>query len=464
MEALMDQNNLERLASEKMSQMSFINLMSLISSYKAINMITPSNPLYKYLCYYAPYRPKINQKEQKVLLTENQNYASMTNAIKNLQKIKQINQSLKLKEKTIEFNFRLNKGLQRFQKVEIKLRNDEYNKTIIKIQKHIRGFLKRISIIRIIDYFVIEKLLSCILKIQKYYRRFAYRRDFKVNHLIKLILEDRNKKSDKIKEAFYSYKSKLESKKKLFINAVLKERNEKILFLQGFFKARFSHNNINQLLLSEKSKYILTYPHYAKKVQLKLFFDHKLKVSKIFDFEYCSIRKMFLLKINHSDVKPGKYFVQFIVDNYINSDDRYPLVEGKDGHYYNIIEFLQKGQNPYGSTNTIHTSINVTGTDSSNNNSLDSPQLVSNKKFPFYNNYNNNNIYNQRNSYFNNNYDNNNFYNYNGFNNFNNYNYGNMYQKPNYGRFTKEEEFISSLKSNLQGKSSEFSNEFSNVD
>ena len=44
MEALMDQNNLERLASEKMSQMSFINLMSLISSYKAINMIIPSNP------------------------------------------------------------------------------------------------------------------------------------------------------------------------------------------------------------------------------------------------------------------------------------------------------------------------------------------------------------------------------------------------------------------------------------
>ena len=33
MEALMDHNNLERLASEKMSQMSLINLMSLISSY-----------------------------------------------------------------------------------------------------------------------------------------------------------------------------------------------------------------------------------------------------------------------------------------------------------------------------------------------------------------------------------------------------------------------------------------------
>ena len=464
MEQIQYQNSFEKMANARIAKMDFLTFMQLISSYKTLNMFNQNNPLYMYICNFIPYTPKINKKQKKLLFQNNLNYASMTNAIRYLTQMRKMNKYLDIKEKTIQFNLRNCKNLQRFQKVEIKLRNDEYNKTIIKIQKHIRGFLKRISIIRIIDYFIIQKLLSCILKIQKHYRRFACRRDFKVNHLIRLILKDRIKKSDKLKEAFRSYKSKIEAKQKLFINAVLKERNEKILFLQGFFKARFAHNNLNQLLQSEKSKYIITYPYYAKKVQLKLFFDHKLKVSKVFDFEYCSIRKMFLLKINHSDLKPGKYFCQLIVDNYINSDDRYPLVEGKDGHYYNIIEFIQKGQNPYGSTNTIHTSINVTGTDSSNNNSLDSPQLVSNKKFPFYNNYNNNNVYNHRNSFLNNNYNGNNFNNYNGFNTFNNFNYGNIYQKPNYGRFSKEEEFISSLKSNLQGKSSEFSNEFSNLD
>ena len=464
MEQIQYQNSFEKMANARIAKMDFLTFMQLISSYKTLNMFNQNNPLYMYICYFIPYTPKINKKQKKLLFQNNLNYASMTNAIRYLTQMRKMNKYLDIKEKTIQFNLRNCKNLQRFQKVEIKLRNDEYNKTIIKIQKHIRGFLKRISIIRIIDYFIIQKLLSCILKIQKQYRRFAYRRDFKVNHLIRLILKDRIKKSDKLKEAFRSYKSKIEAKQKLFINAVLKERNEKILFLQGFFKARFAHNNLNQLLQSEKSKYIITYPYYAKKVQLKLFFDHKLKVSKVFDFEYCSIRKMFLLKINYSDLKPGKYFCQLIVDNYINSDDRYPLVEGKDGHYYNIIEFIQKGKNPYGSTNTIHTSINVTGTDSSNNNSLDSPQLVSNKKFPFYNNYNNNNVYNHRNSFLNNNYNGNNFNNYNGFNTFNNFNYGNIYQKPNYGRLSKEEEFISSLKSNLQGKSSEFSNEFSNLD
>ena len=430
MEQIQYQNSFEKMANARIAKMDFLTFMQLISSYKTLNMFNQNNPLYMYICNFIPYTPKINKKQKKLLFQNNLNYASMTNAIRYLSQMKKNNKFFEINEKTIQ----------------------------------LRGFLKRISIIRIIDYFIIQKLLSCILKIQKHYRRFACRRDFKVNHLIRLILKDRIKKSDKLKEAFRSYKSKIEAKQKLFINAVLKERNEKILFLQGFFKARFAHNNLNQLLQSEKSKYIITYPYYAKKVQLKLFFDHKLKVSKVFDFEYCSIRKMFLLKINHSDLKPGKYFCQLIVDNYINSDDRYPLVEGKDGHYYNIIEFIQKGQNPYGSTNTIHTSINVTGTDSSNNNSLDSPQLVSNKKFPFYNNYNNNNVYNHRNSFLNNNYNGNNFNNYNGFNTFNNFNYGNIYQKPNYGRFSKEEEFISSLKSNLQGKSSEFSNEFSNLD
>ena len=188
MEDLMSKYNFERLASSKMSQMTFLNLMSLISSYRAINMITPSNPLYKYLCYYAPYRPKINEREQKSLFSGNQNFASMTNAIKNLSKMRKINKSINLDEKPIEFNIQLNKGLQRFQKVEINLRNAEYNKVVILIQKHVRSFLKRIAVIRIIDNIIIQKCLIYILKIQDAYRKFSFRRNFKVNHVINKIL------------------------------------------------------------------------------------------------------------------------------------------------------------------------------------------------------------------------------------------------------------------------------------
>ena len=522
MEQSQNQNPFEKMAEARISKMDFKTFMELILTYKTLNMFNPNNPLYMYICYFVPYTPKINKKQKKLLFQNNLNYASMTNAIKYLTQMKKMHKIFEIKEKPIQFNLRNCKNLQRFQKVETQLRNDEYNKTIIKIQKYMRGFLKRISIVRIIDYIIIERLLLCIIKIQRQYRRFACRKNFKVNHLINLILKDRINKSDKLKYILHSYKMKIEAKKKLFINAVLKERYDKLLFLQGFFKAKFSHNAISHLLMSEKTKYMITYPYYAKKVQLKLYLDNKLKVSRLYNFEFCSVRKIFILKINQSDIKPGKYFCQFIVDNYISSDERYALVEGKDGHYYNIIEFNMKGKNPYGSTNTIHTSINVTGTDSSNNNSIDSPQLVSNKKFPFNNNYNyqnnfinnmnnngnnnymNNNIYiNNNNNYLtnlndnninnnfmnnsinnnnNNNYmnmnnnvnnnfmnnmnnGNSNYYNYNGFNNYNNFNYGYMFQKPNaFGKYINEEEFIHSLKNNLQGKTSEFSNEFSNVD
>ena len=588
MEQTQNQNPFEKMANERISKMDFKTFMDLILTYKTLNMFNPNNPLYMYICYFVPYTPKINKKQKKLLFQNNLNYASMTNAIKYLTQMKKMSKLFEIKEKPIQFTLRNCKNLQRFQKVETQLRNDEYNKTIIKIQKHMRGFLKRISLVRIIDYIIIERLLLCILRIQRQYRRFACRRTFKVNHLINLILKDRIQKSDKLKYILHSYKMKVEAKKKLFINAVLKERNDKLLFLQGFFKAKFAHNTISQLLMSEKTKYIITYPYNAHTVKLKLYLDNKLKMSRLYDFEFCSVRKIFILKINQSDIKPGKYFCQFIVDNYISSDERYDLVEGKDGHYYNIIEFNMKGKNPYGSTNTIHTSINVTRSDSSNNNSFDSPQLVSNKKFPFnnnnynyqnnfinnmnnngnnnymnninnnnylnnlndnngnnnyMNNINNNNYLNNlndnngNNNYMNNNYNNNNylnnlnnkngnnnymnnninnnnylnnnlndninnnymnnsinnsnnymninnngnnnymnnmnnmnngnnnFYNYNGYNNYNNFNYGYMFQKPNaYGKYINEEEFIHSLKNNLQGKTSEFSNEFSNVD
>ena len=414
----MDQNNLERLASEKMSQMSFINLMSLISSYKAINMITPSNPLYKYLCYYAPYRPKINQKEQKVLLNENQNYASMTNAIKNLQKLKQINQSIKLKEKTIEFNFRLNKGLQRFQKVEINLRNAEYNKIVILIQKHIRSFIKRIAVIRVIDSIIIEKCLTYIIRIQDTYRKFYFRRNFKVNHIINKILNYRKEKSNQLKKILLNYETKVHSKKEMIIKEILKERHEKICFIQKMWRNKLYRDKILKTIQNERNQYIITYPYYARKVQLKICFDQRQnQIYKTYNFDICSIRKVFTLHINYSDLNPGKYYCQLLVDNYITNDRRFPSIEGKDNQIYNIIDFNQNGFLNQNDNNSYKT-----GTSSYNLEALENPNIFN---FNAYSNY-----YYNPNSYYNNNYYN---YNYNGNNGYNNFGYVKpIYQKNNY--------------------------------
>ena len=146
MEQIQYQNSFEKMANARIAKMDFLTFMQLISSYKTLNMFNQNNPLYMYICNFIPYTPKINKKQKKLLFQNNLNYASMTNAIRYLSQMKKNNKFFEINEKTIQFNLRNCKNLQRFQKVEIKLRNDEYNKTIIKIQKHIRGFLKRISI------------------------------------------------------------------------------------------------------------------------------------------------------------------------------------------------------------------------------------------------------------------------------------------------------------------------------
>ena len=134
MEQIQFQNPFEKMANSRISKMDFLTFMELISTYKTLNMFDQNNPLYMYICYFVPYTPKINQKQKKLLFQNNLNYASMTNAIRYLTQMRKMNKYLDIKEKTIQFNLRNCKNLQRFQKVEIKLRNDEYNKTIIKIK------------------------------------------------------------------------------------------------------------------------------------------------------------------------------------------------------------------------------------------------------------------------------------------------------------------------------------------
>ena len=256
MEQLGDKS-FEHLAIQKMIHMDFSYLMSLISSYKTLNMIHPNNPLYQYICYFTPYRPKINEKEKKVLLQSNQNYVSMTNAIKNLKKVKNSGKPI-YKDQVIQFDLKLSKELQRFQKFEISTRNEGYNKQVTLIQKHVRSFLKRISVIRIIDSIIIEKCLQNIIKIQ---------REFKVNHLIKKIINYRKEQSDLLKSILYTYETKINARNKILIKEFLIQRQESASLIQRVYKNKKFKEYIFKLIYEEKNKYTLIYPFYAKKVQ-----------------------------------------------------------------------------------------------------------------------------------------------------------------------------------------------------
>ena len=480
-----DENSFQHLAFQKMIHMNFSYLMSLISSYKTLNMIHPNNPLYQYLCYFTPYRPKINEKERKLLFQSNQNYASMTNAVRNLKKFQNSNQQI-YKDEIIQFNLQLSKGLQRFQKYEINSRNKGFNEQVILIQKHIRSFLKRISVIRIIDSIIIEKCLQYIIKIQREFKKFKFRRDFKVNHLIQKILNYREEKSDIIKNLFYTYETRVNIRNNMLINEFLNQREKSCILIQNVWRNTKFREDILKIIHDEKTKYTLIYPFYAKYVRIKVFLDKKMKISNTYNYKICPIRKIHVVHINYSDFPSGRYYCQLFVDNYLSSDERFPQVQGKDGNYYNLIDFYQNGgsnsNDSYNNLNNLNNSVNLTGVSSSNHiDNIETVNSNNNLKYTYsgFNNNNNNNFnnnsnngsYNSLNSnhsgfnkkysfqhsntlnnyqHFNNfdNNNNNNFFNnlgYNNMNPFNNFNIGNN----NYRKLSTNEEMFFSLKKNL---------------
>ncbi len=334
----MDQNeiyhpkNFKDTVSIKMKKMDFLNFINIVTSYQTINMIHKENPLYKYLCHFIPYIPKKNDEEKKDINKEDGN---------NLEPLEK--KSLKTNENIIEFNMKNVRDLQRFKKFEIKTINDEYKKKVLFIQKHIRCFLKRIKFVRLIYSIMIRNCLRGLLKIQTIYKKFAYKRDFKINFFTNFILNYRKDKLEKLKDLLYTYEVKLRIKNQIFLNEILKQRSEKVLLIQRYWFRKKFREKVLKIIDYERDKYILLFPYYAKNVHIKILVDRKLISFKEYNFHICPIRKMFALYINYDDIQSKKYYCQLFVDGNLFCDERFPFVQWKDSNYYNIIGFCQKG-------------------------------------------------------------------------------------------------------------------------
>ncbi len=334
----MDQNeiyhpkNFKDTVSIKMKKMDFLNFINIVTSYQTINMIHKENPLYKYLCHFIPYIPKKNDEDKKDINKEDGN---------NLEPLEK--KSLKTNENIIEFNMKNVRDLQRFKKFEIKTINDEYKKKVLFIQKHIRCFLKRIKFVRLIYSIMIRNCLRGLLKIQTIYKKFAYKRDFKINFFTNFILNYRKDKLEKLKDLLYTYEVKLRIKNQIFLNEILKQRSEKVLLIQRYWFRKKFREKVLKIIDYERDKYILLFPYYAKNVHIKILVDRKLISFKEYNFHICPIRKMFALYINYDDIQSKKYYCQLFVDGNLFCDERFPFVQWKDSNYYNIIGFCQKG-------------------------------------------------------------------------------------------------------------------------
>ena len=321
----------EGTISKRMKKMDLSYFLALLTSYKTMQMIHIKNPLYKYLCHFVPY---VQKKNNEIKESDNEKEIDLEPLEK---------KSLKTEENLIEFNLKHVRDLQRFQKFELKIINDQYKKKVLYIQKHIRSFLKRIHIIRLIYSIMIRNCLKSILKIQKMYKKFAYKRDFKINFFTDFIINYRKDKSNILKDLLYTYEVKLQIKNQMFISQILKQRFEKVSFIQKYYLNQKYREKVLNYAKFERNKYILFYPYYAKKVQIKILIDKKLLFFKNFDFKICPIRKMFVLHIDYSELESKKYYCQLFADNNFILDQRFPSLQWKDNQYYNIIGFYKSG-------------------------------------------------------------------------------------------------------------------------
>ena len=85
-----------------------------------------------------------------------------------------------------------------------------------------------------------------------------------------------------------------------------------------------------------KNNYFITYPFYAKTVELKIFFPGSSTAinigmfnspSKQFPFEYNEFLNMFILSIPPDTFLSGEYRCQFLIDGFVSCDGRFPNVE-----------------------------------------------------------------------------------------------------------------------------------------
>ena len=389
--------SLEKCAYMRMSKMNFDNLMEVLNEYNQLNMITLGNPLYYYLCNYKPFLQKkiLRQSQIKFFNKKHKEMKTMLFFVKRRRLLNHKTFFKKGKENPINFISiqRNNLFFQRYEQMQKKICFIEKNKKIILIQKFCRGYLKRVKVLRIINHIIVSKMINSILLIQKYYRSYKTFKEFRINFLINLILNNRIKKSNLIKRYIKRYKNIIKLQKNFIINNIIKQREQSAKYIQGFYKMKKISKKIKEIIAYEKTHYVLDYPFYAKSVQIKIFLDKKLKNYKNFTFNLCPIRKNFYCYIDYNEIPSKNFYTQLIVDGIIMTDGRFPYTELSNGKYYNILSFKTKDNNFSLNNILFNNSMKATDDeDDSKNNRKSSNEMNNNQINYNNNNYNNNNI------------------------------------------------------------------------
>ena len=216
-------------------------------------------------------------------------------------------------------------------------------KNIIKIQSHLRGYLFRNKLlINNLDRSYFEKnAKKAIITLQKNIRGFLSRINIRKKIITKYINNKRKSAVDLIIKKMRHYLYFIKIKKIIFIKYYIEQRKQKATYIQETFRNYKFYKSFKKLKKEIDSNYFLYYPYKAKKVEIIIYFDddNTKKENKKYTFTYNKLLKYFILLINPNHFFSGKYKCQFVVNDIIICDERYPTIQHNNG-FYNLINFV----------------------------------------------------------------------------------------------------------------------------
>ena len=286
-----------------------------------------------------------NKSEEKTIITNNipENNISL------------IKKPEKIEEKLLDFKSFQNKKLTPILKLgcryihkENQLSLLDKKKSITKIQSVFRSYLFKKNFNIKIEEEIEKKGIEEIILIQSLIRRYLV--GIKVRKLIIRdgIVDERENCADKIINIFKSIYIKNEIGKHSLMENILKIREKSAEKIQEAYKGYKYYSSFQKLRKEMKENYFITYPFYAKSIELKIYFPGSSTAinlgifnspTKVFPFKYNEFLEMYYLSIPPETFPSGEYRCQFIIDGFNSCDGRYPNVEFSDGNLYNVVRF-----------------------------------------------------------------------------------------------------------------------------
>ena len=217
-----------------------------------------------------------------------------------------------------------------------------------------------------------------LLLSQKIVRSFLAKINIRKRIIKDLINQKRKKAIELIIKKLQDFGTIIKTKKTILINHLLEQRKLKTIFIQESFRNYLFYKSFQKLRESIETNYFLFYPFNAKKVDILLYSDRGAiakKKYKKFSFVFSKLLHYFILLINPNKIFSGKYKCQFVVNDIIICDNRYPTLKTKN-QIYNIIYLIPKNKkikykiktkpkkdllnnNSYNTKNIINININI---------------------------------------------------------------------------------------------------------